>query len=209
MNLVQAALDKHDFGWARRLLVRHLPSHGTADRRAWEWRYLWQQCRSDALFTLTKQSNTIWALVISLGGSFHPDALAEFPKGPLIFQTVPQLDLIARARLVITHAGLNTVLESLTHGVPLIGIPITNDQPGVGARLAWSGVGEVIPLRRLTRSRLRTAVQRVLFSPIYAENSVRLRKAISRAGGATRAADIIENCAAVHSGVACRKSRRN
>ena len=41
----------------------------------------------------------------------------------------PQLDLIKRASAVITHAGLNTVLESLSEGVPLVCIPLGNDQP--------------------------------------------------------------------------------
>jgi len=36
----------------------------------------------------------------------------------------------------ITHAGLNTVLEALAQGVPQVAIPVTNDQPGVAARIA-------------------------------------------------------------------------
>jgi UDP:flavonoid glycosyltransferase YjiC (YdhE family) len=35
--------------------------------------------------------------------------------------------LLKRAALCITHAGLNTTLESLAHGVPMVAIPIAYD----------------------------------------------------------------------------------
>src|SRR5207244_2301491 len=69
-------------------------------------------------------------LVMALGVKDAP--LLEGLKGdPIIVAYAPQLELLRRASLVITHAGLNTVLESLAHGVPMVAIPIANDQPGV------------------------------------------------------------------------------
>ncbi len=131
-------------------------------------------------------------LVISLGGSADPSVLGELPGRPIVVRAAPQLDLLARASLTITHAGMNTTLESLSRGVPMVAIPITNDQPGVAARLGWSGAGLVVPPRRLTESRLRDAIDRVLKEPSFRENAERLRDAIARAGGLTRAAEIVE-----------------
>lgn len=45
------------------------------------------------------------------------------------------MEVVKRAAAVITHAGLNTVLESLAAGVPLVTLPLGNDQPGVAARV--------------------------------------------------------------------------
>jgi UDP:flavonoid glycosyltransferase YjiC (YdhE family) len=87
---------------------------------------------------------------------------------------------------------MNTTLESLSNGVPMVAIPIANDQPGVAARLAWTGAGEVVPLSRLRAPRLRAAVQRVLTEDSYKNNASRLQEAIRRAGGVSRAADIVE-----------------
>jgi hypothetical protein len=42
----------------------------------------------------------------------------------------PQMEVLKRTSVCITHAALNTVLESLVQGVPQVGIPITVDQPG-------------------------------------------------------------------------------
>ena len=135
-------------------------------------------------------------LVISLGGSSSPDFLQKLPGSPLVVQYAPQLELLQKASLTITHAGLNTVLESLSNGVPMVAIPITNDQPGVGARIVWTGTGEVVPLSGLSVPKLRTAIQRVLTSESYKTNTSRLQQAIENSGRVSRAADIVEKAIA-------------
>lgn len=131
-------------------------------------------------------------LVISLGGGSSTESLPELPGSPLVVEYAPQLELLKRTTLTITHAGMNTTLESLSNGVPMVAIPITNDQPGVAARLAWSGAGEVVQLSRLTVPKLQSAIQRVLTEESYKNNASRLQDAIARAGGVRRAADIVE-----------------
>lgn len=131
-------------------------------------------------------------LVISLGGSATPESLPNLAGNPLVVEYAPQLEILQKATLTITHAGMNTTLECLSNAVPMVAIPIANDQPGVAARIAWTGAGAAIPLKRLTVPRLRTAISQVLTQPSYKQNALRLQKAIKRAGGVTRAADIIE-----------------
>lgn len=80
MNLVQQALAANNLGRAQELLHRHRPageyqisnlkSQIPADLRGWEWRYLWQQCQSDALFTLCQLSNEVSALSVSPDGKW-------------------------------------------------------------------------------------------------------------------------------------------
>jgi MGT family glycosyltransferase len=131
-------------------------------------------------------------LVISLGGALEPEALPRLPGDPLVVKYAPQLELLQKTTLMITHAGMNTTLECLTNGVPMVGIPIANDQPGVAARIAWAGAGKVVPLKKLSVSKLREAIQRVLTQESYKQNALRLQEAIRRAGGVSRAADIVE-----------------
>lgn len=131
-------------------------------------------------------------LVISLGGSASPESLTELPGNPLVVKYAPQLELLQKATLMITHAGMNTTMECLKNGVPMVAIPVTNDQPGVAARIAWTGVGEFIPLSRLSVHKLKAAIKRVLTQDSYKQNAVRLQQAIQKAGGVSRAADIIE-----------------
>ncbi|MGD1714975.1 glycosyltransferase [Dapis sp. BLCC M172] len=131
-------------------------------------------------------------LVISLGGSATPESLPNLPGNPLVVKYAPQLELLQKVTLTITHAGINTTLECLNNAVPMVAIPIAFEQPGIAARIAWSGAGETIPLKRLTVPRLRKAISQVLTKPSYKQNALRLQEAIKRAGGVTRAADIIE-----------------
>ena len=128
-------------------------------------------------------------LVLSTGGAPIPDGLDE---SVLAVSYAPQIELLSRATLAITHAGLSTVLQCLNNAVPMVAIPVSADQPGTAARLQWSGAGEFVPIARLNRSCLRAAVLTVLGNPGYREHAMRLRTAITSAGGVVRAADIVE-----------------
>jgi zeaxanthin glucosyltransferase len=67
----------------------------------------------------------------------------------------PQRAVLARATLAITHGGLNTVLDALSFGVPLLAIPIAFDQPGVAARIVHTGAGERLGHRFLSAAKVR------------------------------------------------------
>ncbi len=134
-------------------------------------------------------------LVIALGGGSNPASLPDLPGSPLVVGYAPQLELLQRATLTITHAGMNTALESLSNGVPMVAIPIANDQPGVAARIAWTGTGEMVSLAKSGSPRLRAAVKRVLTEDSYKQNAMKLQAAIRHAGGVSRAADIVEQVA--------------
>ena len=55
-----------------------------------------------------------------------------------------------------------------------------------------TGAGEIVPLKKLSVKRLQKAIKQVLIEDSYKKNAVRLQEAIKRAGGVSRAADIIE-----------------
>jgi zeaxanthin glucosyltransferase len=131
-------------------------------------------------------------LLISLGGGLDPAVLGKLAGNPLVVRFAPQLEILKRAALVITHAGLNTVLESLSEGVPLVAVPLGNDQPGVAARVKARGAAVVVPRRRLNRARLRAAVMLVLQEARYREAAQVLQRAIQQLDGPGRAADLIE-----------------
>lgn len=129
--------------------------------------------------------------VLALGGA-EPSSLGSLPGNPIVVRYAPQLELLKRAAATVTHAGLNTALESLSCGVPLIAIPVTNDQPGVAARVEWLGAGERILPRRLTVERLKAALEQVLSNPSYRASAARLQASIAECGGVRTAADVIE-----------------
>ena len=144
------------------------------------------QCIAEATTILDVQ------LVISLGNPNNQPADYNLPDNVIVVSFAPHQKLIERASLVITHAGMNTTLGALSSGVPIVAIPITNEQPGIAARIARTGAGKVLPLKDLKASRLQTVIKQVLTENSYQENAQRLQKAIARAGGVKKAADIVE-----------------
>lgn len=131
-------------------------------------------------------------LVIAHGGGLDEAAAAALPGNPVAVAYAPQREVLARARLTLTHAGLNTVLDSLTYGVPLIAVPITYEQPAIASRVRWCGAGRVLSLSSLTMERLRSTIRAVLDDPSYTANAQVVRRSIESLGGVARAAEVIE-----------------
>lgn len=131
-------------------------------------------------------------LVLSLGGSALSTNFPKLAGAPLVVEFAPQYEILSRAALSITHGGLNTTLESLSNGVPLVAIPIAFDQPGVAARIRWTQTGDFVTPRRLTAQRLRELIIKVLREPVYRSTAARIRQAIAGTAGLCSAADIIE-----------------
>ena len=134
-------------------------------------------------------------LVLTHGGGLDQAAEADLAREAIVVSYAPQLQLLERASLTLTHAGLNTVLDSLSCGVPMVTVPITFEQPAIARRVEWCGAGRTVPFSKLNAARLRTAIQDVLGNSAYRRNAERVRESIRHAGGVRRAADLIERFA--------------
>jgi zeaxanthin glucosyltransferase len=131
-------------------------------------------------------------LVITHGGGLDAKTAAELEREAMVVSYAPQLEVLGRASLTLTHAGLNTVLDSLSCGVPMVALPITFEQPAIARRIEWCGAGRSVPFSRLVPGRLREAIKDVLSDGSYRRNAERVRDSIVEAGGVRRAADLIE-----------------
>jgi zeaxanthin glucosyltransferase len=131
-------------------------------------------------------------LVLSIGNALRPELIEPVPNNAIVVNNAPQLELLKKASVCITHAGLNTVLEALTQGVPQIAIPVTNDQPGVAARIADKKTGKTTSLDGLDASNLSGLLDEVLNDPVYRDNSRSIQKAIAKRNGLSVAAELLE-----------------
>jgi UDP:flavonoid glycosyltransferase YjiC (YdhE family) len=75
----------------------------------------------------------------------------------------------------------------------MVAIPVSIDQPGVAARIAYTKTGAYAPLRELSTSRLSTLIDDVLGNPEYRQNANKMREAIVRTNGLEKAADLLED----------------
>jgi zeaxanthin glucosyltransferase len=131
-------------------------------------------------------------VVLSVGKNFNPGDLGPVPSNTIVVRIAPQIELLKRAALCITHAGLNTTLEALAQGVPMVAIPIGYDQPGVAARIAYHGVGEFVEVDNLTARHLSELIAKVTTNRNYRDKARWFQKVIAKARGLDLAADIIE-----------------
>ncbi len=138
-------------------------------------------------------------LVLTLGGGGKSEEYGNLPGKPIVVPYAPQREVLKRAKLTITTAGLNTTLESLREGVPLVAIPMTSEQPAVAARIRWTGTGDFLIQRQLTAVKLREMVVRVLEERRYRDAAERIKACIERTRGREHAAEIIERLSG-HSG---------
>jgi zeaxanthin glucosyltransferase len=131
-------------------------------------------------------------VVLSIGTNIDPESLGPIPQNTIIVRRAPQIELLKRAALCITHAGLNTTLESLAQGVPMVAIPIAFDQPGISARIAHHGVGEFANLNNLAADSLLELIRRVLTNRNYVQHARYFQEVIAKTHGLDIAADAIE-----------------
>ena len=131
-------------------------------------------------------------LVLSLGNRFVPEMFAGLPGRPVVMKFAPQLELLAVSDAVITHGGLNTVLEALTEGKPMIVIPFAYDQPAIAARLKRLHVAEVLPVMRLSAARIHAAVVKILSDASYRNAARELQNRLRSVPGSEYAANVIE-----------------
>ena len=131
-------------------------------------------------------------VVLSVGKNLKLDDLGTIPSNVILVRKAPQLELLKRAALCITHAGLNTALESLGQGVPMVAIPIAYDQPGVAARVAYHGVGDFLEIEDLAVERFQWLIHEVLENPRYREKARWFQKVIAQTRGLDVAANVIE-----------------
>lgn len=131
-------------------------------------------------------------VVLSVGENVDPEYLGTIPSNVIVVRRAPQIELLKRAALCITHAGLNTALESLAEGVPMVAIPIGYDQPRVAARIAHHGVGEFVDIEELTVERVRGLIEKVMNSSGYREKARWFQHVIAQTRGLDLAAEAIE-----------------
>jgi MGT family glycosyltransferase len=107
----------------------------------------------------------------------------RLPANAVAVGFAPHAAVIPRAQLVITHAGLGTVMAALAHGTPLLCIPLKNDQFENAARVVAIGAGRTLS-RSATRRSLRRAILHVLNEPRFGEGARRMAERIAGQGTA-------------------------
>ncbi|MFG1256203.1 glycosyltransferase [Xanthobacter flavus] len=131
-------------------------------------------------------------LLIAHGGLLSQAEVGRLSDLAEVRAFVPQQEVLKRCAAAVLHCGMNTVLDAMAEGVPLVAMPIAFEQPATAARLAYAGVAEVVPAGRASQKRLTAALRAVLEQPSYRENARRIAAEMAQGRGVKDAADLIE-----------------
>ena len=134
-------------------------------------------------------------VVVSTGRRLKAGDLGPLPDNAIVRDYVPQQAILQRASLLISHSGANSVHQALYHGVPLLLVPQQMEQALIAARLTELGAGLILNRRRLTEERVRRLAHRLLNEDSFHQQAAIIGKALREAGGASRAAQVLENLA--------------
>jgi MGT family glycosyltransferase len=110
-------------------------------------------------------------LLVALGFDQDPARLGPLPPNVRVEPTFPQIPLLERSALFITHGGFNSVKEALVLGVPMVVIPIAGDQPYCARRCEALGIARVVGPAERDPDVIRTAVRAVLADPTHRDRA--------------------------------------
>jgi len=95
-------------------------------------------------------------------GSTDPAQLGTIPSGWLVREYLPQVRILGRAAVVVTHGGNNSVTEAATAGVPMVVLPFSTDQFAGAAAVVDAGLGTALDPNTAGVGELRSAVEQLL-----------------------------------------------
>ncbi|XP_067292882.1 UDP-glucuronosyltransferase 2A3-like isoform X1 [Pseudorasbora parva] len=103
---------------------------------------------------------------------------ASLGNNTLIVDWLPQNDLLGhpQTKVFVAHGGTNGVQEAIYHGVPIVGLPLSFDQPDNLSRMQKKGTAKIVDIATLDRNVFLEALKEVLHMPSYRENMQRLSR---------------------------------
>ena len=114
------------------------------------------------------------------------------PPNVSVHEWVPQMDILSRASLFITHGGLSSVRESIFHGVPMLVFPWGVDQPGNGARVQYHNLGQKGNAAKVTPAIMGRMIDDILGNPTYAEAIAKMQETFRQQEDCETGIEVVE-----------------
>ncbi|SHK14340.1 macrolide family glycosyltransferase [Desulforamulus aeronauticus] len=130
-------------------------------------------------------------VIMSVGEKTDIAALGKIPDNFIVKNRVDQIKVLKKSDVFLTHCGMNSVNESLYHGVPMVLFPQHSEQAMVAERTAVLGAGLMLSGNK--PKHIRKVIEQILNDATYKENANKILKSFKTSGGAKKAADVILN----------------
>ena len=135
-------------------------------------------------------------LILTVGRDRDPAEFGPQPDNVHVERYIPQNLVLPYCDLVVCHGGSGTVMDAISHGIPMVIIPLGADQPDNAQICEAAGVAKIVEPSKRTAATIRQAALEVLAVPAYRQNARRLREEIEGLPGLDHAVGLLERLAA-------------
>ena len=118
--------------------------------------------RTDVLARVAAAFCGLGVRVAIATGSGSPADLPELPADWLVRPFLPQVRLLGRSAVAVTHGGNNRVTEAMSAAVPLLVLPFSTDQFAGAEAIEAAGVGESLAPNTASVDDIRLSLERLL-----------------------------------------------
>lgn len=132
-----------------------------------------------------------YTVILAVGNEENVKKIGPLPRHFIAKAHVPQVEILKKTSLFISHGGMNSVNESLYFGVPLILVPQQKEQLIVARRVEELGAGVILKNKKDAEV-IKNKVDEVLKKSKFKTNAQKISKTLKEAGGYGRAVELLE-----------------
>ena len=147
--------------------------------------------REDVLATILTALRQLDVNAVVSTGIADPTRLGPFPEHWHVAPSLPQVAVLAACDAVVCHGGNNTVMEALSHGLPVLAGPMSSDQFVAAEDLRRAGVGDAFAPNDDTAPEIARRIESLLTGPA-SQRARSLGQRLGQHPGAARAWTLID-----------------
>jgi MGT family glycosyltransferase len=130
-----------------------------------------------------------YKVLMAVGKQVDLKKLGKPPANVEVAAHVPQLEVLPHTRVFVTHCGMNSTMESLWYGVPMVAIPQMMEQAATAQRVDALGLGNAFTRETIDAKKLRQAVDRLSEDQAVRARVHAMQEKVRASGGQAKAAE--------------------
>ncbi|MBK7050651.1 MAG: hypothetical protein IPH54_07575 [Rhodoferax sp.] len=132
-----------------------------------------------------------YQVIISAGGAYQKLQRDRVSQNAIVYKSVPQISVLNRIDLFISHGGNNSTNEALASGKPIIVMPVGGEQADNASRVVYLGVGKRIDIATFSEKQLLDSVEEIRHTPSFQERAVSIMNGLKSTQGMVLASQYI------------------
>jgi len=132
-----------------------------------------------------------YQVIVSAGGTYQTLQKSVIPQNATLFKSVPQVGLLPKIDLFISHGGNNSTNEALSSGKPIIVMPIGGEQADNASRVVYLGVGKRVDIANFREKQLLDVVEEIRKTPTFQERALTIMNSLKSTQGVVTASRCI------------------